>query len=455
MNRTYDRRYGFRPRLQALEARLTPAFAAVFDPAAHVLSITGTAFPEIGVISRDLAGNILLDNSPTGAIVANTDTILINSGGGQDFVQVEMANGLLASGFTPDATGPSEIEIYVDTGPVADDIWIKGTQANDTIDAGQIGGQTLINVNGDDDADIFVTAVAGLGLSGNDGNDHLSGAGTSVVGAPVAVGLYGDNGNDILLGGEGLFNSHFGGPGDDIMVGGKTIDRYFFAGGNLGSDIIRDIADGNNDVLVFSDIDASVGGNFVGPVTVNLSLTTPQAVNPGNLTLALVGWGVDHVIGSIYDDFIVANDHFQSILFGGHDLTGKSGNDILIGQGGDDWLYGEGGNDWLIANGGNDHLWGGAGHDLLAGGTGNDVMYGESGVDLLYGDGGNDELYGGADRDFLNGQAGNDFLNGGDPGAPEDGALDIIFGGPGADTFAWAHFDFFDFNPADPDAWAP
>jgi Ca2+-binding RTX toxin-like protein len=271
----------------------------------------------------------------------------------------------------------------------------------------------------------------------------------------VAVGLYGDNGNDILLGGEGLFNSFFGGPGDDIMVGGKTIDRYFFAGGNLGSDIIRDVADGNNDTLIFSDIDGSVGGNFVGPVHVNLSLTTPQVVNPGNLTLTLVNFGVDHVIGSVYDDYIVGNDHFQSILFGGHDLTGASGNDVLIGQGGDDWLYGEGGNDWLFGNGGNDHLWGGAGHDILAGGVGDDWMYGEAGVDLLYGDGGNDQLYGGADRDFLYGQAGNDYLNGGDPGKPEDGALDIVFGGPGADTFACALFDVFDFNPADPDAWAP
>src|SRR5262245_19070490 len=99
MNRTNGHRYAFRPCLEALQPRLTPAFSAVFVPAAHVLSITGTAFPEIGVISRDPAGQILLDNIPTGAIVSDTDTILINSGGSQDFLQIDMANGLFAPGF--------------------------------------------------------------------------------------------------------------------------------------------------------------------------------------------------------------------------------------------------------------------------------------------------------------------------------------------------------------------
>jgi Ca2+-binding RTX toxin-like protein len=454
MHCTNGRRFGFRPCLEALEARLAPAFSALFDPAAHVLSITGTAFPEIGHIGRDLAGNILLDNNPTGATVSNTDTILINSGGSQDFIQIDMANGLFGPGFTPEASGQSEIEINIDNGGMADDLFIYGQNVADNISAGTTGGNILVNLNGDGDADIVNNGVAGLGLFGQDGNDILSGAGSSVVGDPVPVGLWGGGGNDITLGGEGIFNSHFGGPGDDIMVGGKTIDRYFFVGGNLGSDIIRDLADGNNDTLIFSDTDGSLGANFIGPVTVNLSLTTPQVVNPGNLTLTLVNFGVDHVIGSIYDDFIIANNQFQSILLGGHDLTGASGNDVLIGQGGNDWLYGENGDDRLLGNGGSDHLFGGAGHDRLSGGAGDDIMFGEAGVDLLFGDGGNDEMYGGADRDFLYGGFGNDFLNGGDPGAPEDGALDIVFGGPGADTFEWALFDVFDFNPADPDAWA-
>jgi Ca2+-binding RTX toxin-like protein len=454
MNCTNGRRDRFRPRLEALEARRTPAFAALFDPLAHVLWVTGTAFPDAGTIDRDLAGNIRLDGNliPGLPTVTNTDTINIATGDSRDFVQIEMANGLLAPGFTPDATGQSEIEIHVDAGPVADDIWIKGTQANDTIDAGQVGGQTLVNVNGDDDADIVVTAVAGLGLSGQDGNDRLSGAGTPVVGAAVGVGLYGDNGNDILIGGEGIFNSHFGGPGDDLMIGGKTIDRYFFAGGHLGNDTIIDVPDGNNDTLIFSDIDGSVGGNFVGPVHVNLSLTSPQVVNPGNLTLTLVDFGVDHVIGSVYDDYIIGNDHFQSILFGGHDLSGTSGNDILVGQSGNDVLYGEGGNDVLMGDGGDDLLWGGPGDDVLRGGAGADVLKGEAGTDNLFGGFGDDRLYGSQGRDFLFGNDGNDYLNGGDEGAAEDGARDFLTGGPGADWYVPALFDvFIGFNPAEGD----
>jgi Ca2+-binding RTX toxin-like protein len=438
------------PRLDRLEDRSTPAFAGVFDAAAGVLTITGTDFPDAGTISRDVAGNILLDGQliPDSPTVSNTDTIRIHTGGSQDFVKIDQTAGAFGPGVTAEATGLSEIEIQIDNGGTPDDLFVYGTNAADVIEAGTTGGQILINLNGDDDADIVVNAgVAGLGLFGQDGNDVLSGAGTPVVGDPVPVGLWGGAGDDLTKGGEGIFNSHFGGPGNDTMVGGKTIDRYFFAGGNLGHDTIRDVADGNNDTLIFCDIDGSVGGNFAGPVRVSLSTTTPQVVNPGNLTLTLVNFGVDHVIGSVYDDVIVANNKFQSILFGGQDYLGQSGNDLLIGQSGNDWLYGQGGRDVLIGGGGDDQLFGGDGHDRLTGGVGNDVLRGEAGDDRLYGSAGDDDLYGGQGRDRLFGQAGADYLNGGNEGNPADGTPDQLIGGTGPDQFDLGLGDIvLDFN---------
>jgi Ca2+-binding RTX toxin-like protein len=84
--------------------------------------------------------------------------------------------------------------------------------------------------------------------------------------------------------------------------------------------------------------------------------------------------------------------------------------------------------------------YGGAGDDYLRGGSGADKLVGEDGNDRLIGGAGNDWLVGGFGADLLQGQAGDDSLNGGD-----DGAVDQLFGGDGADDLVW--------NPGDLRNW--
>jgi Ca2+-binding RTX toxin-like protein len=83
---------------------------------------------------------------------------------------------------------------------------------------------------------------------------------------------------------------------------------------------------------------------------------------------------------------------------------------------------------------------GGAGNDYLRGGSGADKLSGGDGNDRLIGGAGNDWLIGGSGADLLQGQAGDDSLNGGD-----DGAVDQLFGGDGADDLVW--------NPGDLRNW--
>jgi hypothetical protein len=86
--------------LEVLESRTTPAFHGRVRRSHAYLSITGTLLPDAGTLGRDLAGNILLDRASTGATVIDTDTILTNTGDSQDYVLIDMTNGLLAPGVT-------------------------------------------------------------------------------------------------------------------------------------------------------------------------------------------------------------------------------------------------------------------------------------------------------------------------------------------------------------------
>jgi Ca2+-binding RTX toxin-like protein len=142
------------------------------------------------------------------------------------------------------------------------------------------------------------------------------------------------------------------------------------------------------------------------------------------------------------DDAITADPSLGTVAAA---FYGGDGNDTLIaGHKGNSVLSGDGGTDELVGGGGNDALFGGDGIDTLSGGEGND---------LLSGGAGDDALDGGAGRDLLLGGLGNDKLDGG--GA--DGAIDVLFGGPGADTFivtAGENDVFADFNPDEGDVLA-
>lgn len=129
---------------------------------------------------------------------------------------------------------------------------------------------------------------------------------------------------------------------------------------------------------------------------------------------------------------------------GGNDIIyGLGGNDLVYGGRGHDTIYGGDGDDDLRGLSGNDTIYGGDGNDRVAGNKGDDRLLGGLGQDTITGSFGNDTLIGEYGSDYLWGGAGEDTLIGGleDPATPEqdDGAPNVLGGGPGWDTLIGAN----------------
>jgi Ca2+-binding RTX toxin-like protein len=244
-----------------------------YDPTTHTVSISysgpaaqGEAENEVKVV----AGQITFENTAcSGATVSNTDTINATGGGGRDLFSVDIGGGLFAPGFTDEGDGTSEIEIHVNPGGGGTDVVkIDGTALRDLLVAGADG----LNLNGDSDADVFLSATEVVGMFGYGGNDVLTARGGFGTGEPAGTRatLVGRGGNDRLLGGrrpDDLVGARGrdiakGGRGGDLLVGQGDADKLFGEGQN---DFL--VGGGGNDRLVGgSGTDMCRQGPGTGPV---------------------------------------------------------------------------------------------------------------------------------------------------------------------------------------------
>jgi len=322
--------------------------------------------------------------------------------------------------------------LAVVAGIVDGQLTITGDTASDVVSIStvDVGGIPHVTVNGQGvGAGVNAASVTSISAKLGGGNDtmNLSTLDLSKFSGLTdgSVTLDGEAGNDVLtgtslgdvlIGGAGN-DTLVGGAGDDELDGGTGQDVYSFSGTtNLGSDTVVQAASGNIDTLQFA--------NLGGAIVLDISLTTPQVVRAGQLTLTLSDAnGIDNVQGTAYADTIYGNS-------GGNSLMGNGGNDVLYGGGGNDWLdggagddilFGEDGSDTLLGKGGNDFLYGGDGDDTLNGSEGNDSLAGNNGNDLYkvanYGTKTIDEAAGaGSDSIEMAGQALNSALDLGSTG---------------------------------------
>jgi len=129
--------------------------------------------------------------------------------------------------------------------------------------------------------------------------------------------IHGDQGDDVLLGGEG----------DDSLYGGEGND--YFYGGNGG-----DLIDGGDgaDTIAFK----GEGSEKTG-VHINLSIGFGKGADAeGDIYKS-----IEHVYGSIHDDFISGSDS-------NNNLYGRYGDDVILAHGGTDKLVGGEGKDIYI-----------------------------------------------------------------------------------------------------------
>ena len=323
---------------------------------------TGTVGTSAGIITLN---NVACTGNPT---TAAAETINANGTTGNEILVVDLTNGPLGPGLTPEGIGTSEIEVNANLGlSGADRVTITGGSGNDQF----VAGSTGINLNGDGDADVSFSGTELLTLTGSDGDDMLSAGGGGGTGSVLSLPttFNGDNGTDTIKPGQG----------NDTIASGNGEDT----------------------------LDASEA-----PSGVTINLATTAAQSTGGLGTKTIS-GTENVIGSTAGDALDGDGS-------ANDLIGGSGNDALTGAAGDDMLDGGPGNDTgdysntttavevslLLST--QDTL--SQGIDTLGG---LENLVGSSGADTLTGDDGVNQLRGLAGNDYLEGRGSNDVIEGG------------------------------------------
>jgi Ca2+-binding RTX toxin-like protein len=314
---------------ESLETRLMPAVTAVFDAGAGLLSVSGDALDNNIVISRNAAGNLLVNGGAvavTGGTPSVANTALIQAFGrqGNDTIQLDESNGALPSA-------------HLYGGPGGDTL--SGGAGNDQL-FGQAGNDTLLGKGGFD----F--------LFGGGGNDTLTGGDADDQ-------VFGQAGNDRLI-----WN-----PGDDtdLNEGGMGTDTVEVNGGN-GAEVFTATANGTR--VRFDRLDPAPFSIDIG-TTENLVLNA----NGGNDTFSATG-----NLAALIQITVDGGAGDDTIL-------GSNGADVLRGGDGNDFVDGQQGNDVANLGAGNDTFqWDpGDGSDVVEGQDGDDtlVMNGSNGNEIF------------------------------------------------------------------------
>ncbi len=309
---------------EPLEPRRLLAVSAMFSAPSGVLSVFGDGADNTIAVSRNAAGNILVNGgaiaiaggTPT---VANTTLIQVFGMSGNDTLSLDESNGALPAA-----------HLY---GGDGDDTLTGGSGAD--LLFGQAGKDVLLGKGG---FDWLFGGANDDQLTGGDGDDQS----------------FGQNGADQMI-----WN-----PGDDtdLNEGGAGIDTTVVNGGN-GAEDFTTTANGTrvrfdrvNPAPFAIDIGTTEnlvlnanGGNDTFSATGNLAALIQITVDggPGEDTL-LGSNGADLLIGGDDNDFIDGNQGNDVALMG-------NGNDTFQWDPGDgsDIVEGQAGTDTLLFNGSN------------------------------------------------------------------------------------------------------
>ncbi|MEI8319231.1 MAG: LamG-like jellyroll fold domain-containing protein, partial [Planctomycetia bacterium] len=224
---------------------------------------------------------------------ADTDTLdlsgLLNGGVSVDLAST--AAQAIVSGLTLTLSSETGIENVIGTaftdaiiGNARNNV-LSGLAGDDTL-SGRLGNNTVDGGSGTDtvveSGDVDFTLASAL----------LSGVGSDTLAGIETVNLTaGASANTLTVNGW---------IGDAILTGGAGNDFYVFVGTESANVTIVEVANTDTDTLDFTSL-------ANGGVTVDLAMTTPQAVVAG-LTLTLSSaTGIENVIGTALADTLVGN----------------------------------------------------------------------------------------------------------------------------------------------------
>jgi Ca2+-binding RTX toxin-like protein len=308
----------FSPILEPLEVRNLRAVTASFIPGAGLLSVLGDAHNNTIVVSRDAAGQILVNGGAVAiqggaATVANTTLIQVFGQAGDDQISLDETNGALPSA----------------------------------------------NLFGGDGNDVLIGGSGNDMLFGQGGNDTLLGMGGNDL-------LFGGDGNDVLTGGTGT-DQVFGQAGDDRMIWNPGDGSDLNEGGD-GNDTVE--VNGGNASEVFTAAANGLRVRFdrVSPAPFTLDIGTSE-----NLVVNMNGGDDVFTAGNGLAPLIALKVDGGA---GNDTITGGDGNDVLLGGDGNDVITGGRGSDMMIGGAGDDtFVWNpGDGSDVVEGQDGHDTL---------------------------------------------------------------------------------
>lgn len=285
---------------------------------------------------------------------------------------------------------------------------LDGGAGIDTVDYSSATDHVLVNLSGSSQTLNGVSLSAGTAVDGLGGTDSISNV------ENIAGGGF----DDYMIGNSSA-NTISGGAGDDHIYGGDGNDTLI---GGAGADYLD--GQGGDNIVSYADSPSAVFINISPYNNVNLN---------GNILAAYTGmdgWGsvdsyanIKGIVGSAYDDWLLGSDLSDSI-------RGGAGNDHIIGSWGNDTMIGDAGNDYIDGNGGNNTV---AYSSSVMGVTVN--LSTQSASD---GFGYTDTLIG------INNVTGSDYadtiIGDGTANIIRAGkGNDLVAGGAGADTFAFAN----------------
>ena len=265
---------------------------------------------------------------------------------------------------------------------------------------------TATDTEGASASDVFtvtIAAVAGMNLSGGNGDDVLQGdAGDdSLAGRGGADVLDGAGGDDRFLffrdavWADGTRRTNVGSPdgtgtGETASIARRGRSYDVFVGGD-GLDTLQ--GTGSGDAILLDDVLSPAGAD-------GARVQSIEAILAGGGDDVVDLTSVRHTLGDVRVDGGAGNDV----------IWASGGDDALLGGSGADRLFGGAGDDYLNGQGGGDDLNGGLGDDVLQGDAGNDRLMDVSGANVLDGRGGADDLLDGAGNAFLAGGANGDRI---------------------------------------------
>lgn len=415
---------------------------------------------EEAALSLNGSSQLVVNGSVCGTATTSTMTRInvstaAPSAATDETVLIDATNGFFATG---SASSPG-LTVALGSGS-GDTVQLTGTAGDDVIILGKASNEDWIIVNHDLYADVHLTGVESITVTGGSGNDVINASSlnpawvkttyyTTSLPSEKPLTLQGGAGDDTLTGGK-ADDVLSGGDDDDTLAGGLGNDTL---NGDLGDDTLDEgaLTNGSDTLIGSGGTDRVTYGARTTSVTVTIG---SQANDGAEAEGDDVRGDVEIVVGgSAVDDLTCA---FAT----GCTLQGGLGNDTLTGRGGADTLFGEGGDDLLRPGAGSDVVNGGVGTDTLtyddaAAGvsatlstfgtpsTGNGVqaqseddsidyvehLIGSPYADVLTGNELANRITGGTGNDTLGGAAGDDLF---DEGASSNGR-DTISGGDGED----------------------